>query len=194
LRAAVKPGVTNAGAPVRHGKGESGTTLDLFLDHLERWIPNLRRYARALTRDREQADDLVQDCLERALSRRHLWRAEGNTRAWLFTIMHNIHANDTRRNSNRPATVPIDAEAGHHARPPGQLPRLAGLEMAAALEALSDEQRQVVLLVALEGMSYGEVAETLGIAQGTVMSRLSRGRERLRQLMEEGPTGLRVVK
>jgi len=172
----------------------SDTILDLFFDHLERWIPNLRRYARALTRDREQADDLVQDCLERALSRRHLWNADGNTRAWLFTIMHNIHANDTRRNSSRPATVPVDEHSGQHARPPSQGVRLAGLETAAALEELPDEQRQVILLVALEGMTYGEVAETLGIAQGTVMSRLSRGRERLRRLMEDGAPGLRIVK
>ncbi len=178
--------------PARIGK--SGKTLDLFLDHLERWIPNLRRYARALTRDREQADDLVQDCLERALSRRHLWKVDGNTRAWLFTIMHNIHANDTRRNSSRPITVPIEEDAGHHARPPSQTLRVAGLETAAALQELPNEQRQVILLVALEGMSYGEAAETLGIAQGTVMSRLSRGRERLRRMMEDGAPGLRIVK
>ena len=168
--------------------------MDLFLDHMERWIPNLRRYARALTRDREQADDLVQDCLERALSRRHLWKEDGNSRAWLFTIMHNIHANDTRRNNRRPAAVPIDENSGQQARPPAQGARIAGLEIAAALEELPDEQRQAILLVALEGMSYGEVAETLGVAQGTVMSRLSRGRARLRRLMEEGGAGLRVVK
>jgi len=168
--------------------------VDQFLDHMERWIPNLRRYARALTRDREQADDLVQDCLERALSRRHLWKEDGNTRAWLFTIMHNIHANDTRRNSTRPAAVPIDENSGQQGLPPAQGARIAGLEVAAALEELSDEQRQVILLVALEGMSYGEVAETLGVAQGTVMSRLSRGRERLRRLMEDGGPSLRVVK
>lgn len=168
--------------------------VDLFLDEVERWIPNLRRYARALTRDREQADDLVQDCLERALSRRHLWKEDGNTRAWLFTIMHNIHANDTRRNSTRPATVPIDEDGGQYARPPGQTDHVAGLEMAAALAELPDEQRQVILLVALEGMSYGEVAEMVGVARGTVMSRLSRGRERLRRIMEEGGPALRLVK
>lgn len=168
--------------------------MDLLLDHIERWIPNLRRYAKALTRDREQADDLVQDCLERALSRRHLWNEDGNTRAWLFTIMHNIHANDTRRRGSRPASVPIDNQDGHHARPASQHSRIAGLEMAAALEELPADQRQVILLVALEGMSYGEVAETVGVAQGTVMSRLSRGRERLRRLMDEGATALRVVK
>ena len=171
-----------------------GEGLDGFLQELERWTPNLRRYARALTRHAEQADDLVQDCLERALSRRHLWNEDGNTRAWLFTIMHNIHANDTRRRASRPASVPVDERDGHYARPAAQHSRMEGLELMAAMERLPEEQRQVILLVALEGMSYGEVAETVGVAQGTVMSRLSRGRERLRQLMEEGPPALRVVK
>jgi RNA polymerase sigma-70 factor (ECF subfamily) len=166
--------------------------VDSFLDQLERWVPNLRRYARALTRNRDQADDLVQDCLERALSRRHLWKEDGNTRAWLFTIMHNIHANDTRRHAARPTAAPVE-EAGL-SQPASQSARIAGLEMAAALEELPAEQQQVILLVALEGMSYGEIAELLGIAQGTVMSRLSRGRERLRRLMEDGAPGLRVVK
>jgi RNA polymerase sigma-70 factor (ECF subfamily) len=168
--------------------------LDRFLQELEKWSPNLRRYARALTRDVEQADDLVQDCLERALSRRHLWNLDGNTRAWLFTIMHNIHANDTRRRNNRPVSVPIDDRDGHEVRPAPQHSRIAGLELTVALEALPAEQREVLLLVALEGMSYGEVAETLGVAQGTVMSRLSRARARLRLLMEEGSPNLRVVK
>ncbi len=168
--------------------------LQRFADQLEKWVPNLRRYARALTRDAVQADDLVQDCLERALSRQHLWRADGNTRAWLFTIMHNIHANDTRRAGSRPVSVPIDDRDGHHSHPPGQTSRIAGMELAAAVARLPVEQRQAILLVALEGMSYAEVAETLGVAQGTVMSRLSRGRERLRRAMEgEGPA-LRVVK
>lgn len=166
--------------------------MDIFLDQLERWVPNLRRYARALTRNRDQADDLVQDCLERALSRRHLWNEDGNTRAWLFTIMHNIHANDTRRYSTRPPAVPIEDDT--LSQPAAQTARLAGLDMAAALEALPDEQRQVILLVALEGMRYGEIAELLGVAPGTVMSRLSRGRERLRRLMEDGAPDLRVVK
>lgn len=170
--------------------------MESFLQQLERWTPNLRRYARALTGDAGQADDLVQDCLERALSRRDLWREDGNTRAWLFTIMHNIHANDTRRRAAAPRTVPIDDQDGNHAGPAAQHVRLTGLELAAALERLPGEQRQVILLVALEGMSYAEVAETVGVAQGTVMSRLSRGRERLRQLMDGGAAGpmLKVVK
>ncbi len=165
-----------------------------FMEQLERWVPNLRRYARALTRDVEQADDLVQDCLERALSRRHLWKEGGNTRAWLFTIMHNIHANDTRRAASRPGVVPLDDGDGRHAGPPPQMARVVGIELGKALDSLPADQRQVILLVALEGMSYGEVAETLGMPAGTVMSRLSRGRARLRQVMEEGGPALRVVK
>jgi RNA polymerase sigma-70 factor (ECF subfamily) len=171
-----------------------GAKLVSFLQQLERWSPNLRRYARALTRNAEQADDLVQDCLERAISRRHLWNEDGNTRAWLFTIMHNIHANETRKHAVRPTTVPIDDRDGHLARPADQLSHVAGLELATALDELPADQRQVILLVALEGMSYSEVAETVGVAPGTVMSRLSRGRARLRQLMEEGAPALRVVK
>lgn len=168
--------------------------MESFLRELERWTPNLRRYARALTRNPEQADDLVQDCLERALARRHLWNADGNTRGWLFAIMHNIHANDTRRRKTRPVSVPLDDRGGQVGHPAGQHSRIAGLELAAALQELPDEQRQVILLVALEGMSYGEVAETVGVPPGTVMSRLSRGRDRLRRLMEGETPALRVVK
>lgn len=165
-----------------------------FTEQLESWVPNLRRYARALTRDVEQADDLVQDCLERALSRRHLWKADGNTRAWLFTIMHNIHANDTRRIAGRPGVVTLDDDDRRHAGPPSQMDRIAGIELGEALDSLPPDQRQVVLLIALEGMTYAEVAEAIDVPAGTVMSRLSRGRARLRQLMEEGLPALRVVK
>jgi len=168
--------------------------MDSFLDQLEGWVPNLRRYARALLRDTERADDLVQDCLERAISRRHLWKEDGNTRAWLFTIMHNIHANNARRLATRPLDAPLEDHAARLVDQPNQPGQLVRRELAQALEQLPREQRQVILLVALEGMSYGEVAETLGIAQGTVMSRLSRGRERLRRIIEEGGPALRVVK
>lgn len=168
--------------------------MDSFLDQIERWVPNLRRYARALLRDAERADDLVQDCLERAISRRHLWKEDGNTRAWLFTIMHNIHANNARRLASRPIEAPLEEHEVRLAEAPAQVGQLLRRELAQALEQLPQEQREVILLVALDGMSYGEVAETLGIAQGTVMSRLSRGRQRLRRLMEEGAPALRVVK
>lgn len=168
--------------------------MDSFLDQLECWVPNLRRYARALLRDAEKADDVVQDCLERAISRRHLWKEDGNTRAWLFTIMHNIHANNARSLATRPVEAPLEDHEARLAAPPNQAGQMVRRELARALQKLPKEQRDVILLVALEGMSYGEVAESLGIAQGTVMSRLSRGRERLRRIMDEGSPALRVVK
>jgi RNA polymerase sigma-70 factor (ECF subfamily) len=149
-------------------------------------IPRLRRYARALTRDREAADDLVQDCLERAWSRFHLWRRRDNLRAWLFTIMHNLHANHVRRAKSRPATTSLDLVEGSARLPALRPAQEDGLEtrgIAAALDQLPEEQRQVLLLVALEQLSYEEAAQVLDIPIGTVMSRLSRARERLRRLL-----------
>lgn len=153
-------------------------------DHL----PRLRRYARALVGDRDMADDLVQDCVERALSRLHLWRREGDLRAWLFTIMHNVHVNAARRRNRTPRMVTIDPSQPHVTDPglavaPTQG---AGLELAQldrALGQLPVEQRQVILLTGLEGLRYEETAKMLGIPVGTVMSRLSRGREALRRLI-----------
>jgi len=147
-------------------------------------IPRLRRYARVLTRDREAADDLVQDCLERAWSRFHLWRRRDNLRAWLFTIMHNLHANHVRRAKSRPITTSIDLNDASQRLPSIRPMQEDGLEtrgLAAALEQLPDEQREVLVLVALEQFSYEEAARVLGIPIGTVMSRLSRARERLRR-------------
>jgi RNA polymerase sigma-70 factor (ECF subfamily) len=146
-------------------------------------IPHLRRYAYALLGDRARAEDLVQDCLERAWSRFHLWREGSNLRTWLFTIMHNLHANAARTASRRPQTVPIDESS---TVAPTRAMQEDGLELASietALATLSDDQRQVILLVGLEEMSYHEAAAVLGVPIGTVMSRLHRGRERLRQLL-----------
>ncbi len=146
-------------------------------------IPRLRRYAWALTGDRSAADDLVQDCLERAWSRLHLWRRGSNLRAWLFTILHNIYANDARRRMRRPVVVPLtDAVVA----PAAPLTQDKGIEIAnldAALSRLPEDQRAAVLLVGLEELSYREAAAALGIPAGTLMSRLHRGRERLRGLM-----------
>lgn len=150
-------------------------------------IPHLRRYARALRRDSLTADDLVQDCLERALSRLHLFRPGTNLRTWLFTILHNLHVNDLRRRARRPDDVPLDEriEAGPaHADRPNT--PLVIRDLSRALEQLAEEQRAVLLLIGLEEMSYKEASEVLDIPIGTVMSRLARGRERLRQLMEGG--------
>ena len=144
-------------------------------------IPSLRRYARALTGDVAAADDLVQDCLERALGRRHLWKRRGSMRAWLFAILHNLHANKIRQEARRPRLVPIEgADIGVVQPQQDQAVRLR--QFAEAIAQLPEEQRALILLIGLEGMTYSESAEILGIPIGTVMSRLSRARERLRQL------------
>jgi RNA polymerase sigma-70 factor (ECF subfamily) len=154
------------------------------------YIPNLRRYARALVGDRDAADDLVQDTLERAVRKFHLWRP-GDLRAWLFSIMHNVFVNQLKARKIAPH-VEID---DNFAAP---MPGATGtdiLDLQRSLACLAPEQREVVLLVALEDMSYADVSRALGIPMGTVMSRLSRGREKLRRTMDgEAPKApLRVV-
>ncbi len=159
-------------------------------------LPRLRRYARALLRDPVAADDLVQDCLERALSRLSLFKAGTNMRSWLFTIMHNLHVNAVRRRHRAPDGEPLSpgVEDGVAVQP-DQTTGLVARDIARALDLLPDDQRHVVLLVGLEEMSYKKTAEILGVPMGTVMSRLARGRERLRDLMEgDDPTVLRRVK
>lgn len=163
------------------------------------WLPRLRRYARALAGSREDADDLVQDTLERAWARAGLWRGVADMRAWLFGIMHNLHADARRR--PQLAVVTMDELPDEALLPPSQDEGLALLDLQAALQLLPAEQRQVMLLVALEDMAYAEVAQLLEIPIGTVMSRLSRGRERLRALMArreqpqpQAPSGLKLVK
>jgi RNA polymerase sigma-70 factor (ECF subfamily) len=165
-----------------------------FIDELEACVPSLRRYARALAGERDLADDLVQSCLERAWKRRQLWRRTGSLRSWLFTILHNVYANEMRSRSRRPRTVPLDA-LQHAGDPPAQDAHAAAREVLVALDTLPDEQRQVILLVGMEGFSYREAAAALDVPIGTVMSRLSRGRERLRALTDEpGAADLRRVK
>lgn len=153
-------------------------------------IPRLRRFARGLARDPVLADDLVQDCLERALKRVHLWQSGTNMRAWLFTILRNLYLNQIRKQARRGMEMPYDEildTAG--AMGPSQEQSLAVRDMKQALAQLPTEQRETLLLVGLEGMSYKETAEIQGVPVGTVMSRLSRGREALRQLMETGKNG-----
>lgn len=156
-------------------------------------IPRLRRYARALTGDSSRADDLVQDTLERALAKLDLWRPESDMRAWLFTLMHNLFVNQARSSSNH-VLCELD-EAADVGVSGGQHQALALRDIQAALSRLPAEQREVILLVGLEQFSYSDAAGILGVAQGTVMSRLSRGRERMRQLLEGNQvTKLQVVK
>ncbi len=166
-----------------------------FTRNVERQIPALRRYARALVRDPVSADDLVQDCLERALGRRRLWRPGSNLRAWLFTILHNLHANNARSAARRPAAVALEETTPALARPADQVERIEAAQLLRALDTLPEAQRQVILLAGLEGLPYREIARVLNLPLGTVMSRLSRGRERLRHLMaDEGPPTIRRVK
>jgi RNA polymerase sigma-70 factor (ECF subfamily) len=157
-------------------------------------IPRLRRYARALTGDRARADDLVQDTLARAWEKLSLWRRGTDLRAWLFTILHNLYVNDVRRRMSRPETLELDDDSFDVAQPDTAGHGLLMRDLEAALARLPDEQREVLLLVGLEEMSYEETARTLGIPVGTVMSRLSRARERLRALMNGTGPALRRVK
>jgi RNA polymerase sigma-70 factor (ECF subfamily) len=156
-------------------------------------IPRLRRYARALTGERIAADDLVQDTLERAWKKLHLFRAGTDLRAWLFTVMHNVYVNQVRT-----SRIAI-AEDEELAELPDRQKEADGLsirDLDRAIGRLPDEQREVLLLIALEDMSYEETARTLDIPIGTVMSRLSRAREKLRTMMQGGPGNpkLHVVK
>lgn len=147
-------------------------------------IPRLRRYAIALLRDRIAADDLVQDVVLRALDRLHLWREGTNMRTWLFTIMHNLHANDRRRLSRTADNQPYDEAVLARGVAPEQESAVELSQLADAIGRLPVPQREVLLLVGLEGFSYAEAAQTLDVPVGTVMSRLSRTREELRRTLD----------
>ena len=150
---------------------------------VEQEIPRLRRYARALTHATDRADDLVQDTLVRALSKLHLWQPGTDLRAWLFTIMHHQFVNSVRREARERTTVDIDHVSSTLTATTDPTGRRQLIELDRALALLPNEQREVVLLVGLEGMPYESVAQVLGVPIGTVRSRLSRGRENLRELM-----------
>jgi RNA polymerase sigma-70 factor (ECF subfamily) len=165
-------------------------------------IPSLRRYARMLTGDAWMADDLVQDTLERACSKWRLWAVGSDLRAWLFTLMHNIFINQARRSMRQAAagvTVNVDDVEGEMAAP--EAGTAQALDLQRCLLRLPEDQRVVLLLVSLEDLSYEEVAKITGVPVGTVMSRLSRARSRLRELMDGAapatvavPTQLRRLK
>jgi len=149
---------------------------------IEAEIPRLRRYARALTRDLNAADDLVQECLTRALGKLQLWQRGTDLRAWLFTILHNQYVNHLRRSVREGAAVGLSEREPLLANPPQQGHWLELRDVERAMAKLPDAQRSVILLIGLEGMSYEAVAAVLDVPVGTVRSRLSRGREALRKL------------
>lgn len=170
--------------------------MSTFGVELEFHIASLRRYARALLRNRNDADDLVQEALTRAIARSETFKAGTNLRAWLFTILHNVHVNQVRAKAARPDEVDVESVESKLVTPARQEEQVELGEMMRAVHDLPDEQRKVLLLVALEGLKYEEVAEMLGVPVGTVMSRLSRAREAIRTRLtkEGGVSALRRVK
>ena len=159
-----------------------------FRLQIEAAIPALRRYARALTRDTETADDIVQDTLVRALRSEHLFHG-GDLRAWLYTILTNLNRNRLRTLSRRPMISPIkDGDAATNG------PESGGRDITRALDDLAEEPRAALLLVVLEGLSYREVAEVQGVPIGTVMSRLARARMQIKSFLDGERPPLRRVK
>jgi len=188
------------GAPFRR----AGMTLEKLLAEtlphpdLVAALPRLRRYARVLAGDVHRADDLVQDTLARAWEKRQLWRAGSDLRAWLFTIMHNVHVNQFSMRQREYAQDSLDADGG----PAGweiavratQSDRVELAEVLAQIGRLPVEQREVLMLAAVEELRYEEIGAVLNVPIGTVMSRLSRAREKLRRMNAETPSPLKVVR
>ena len=159
-----------------------------FRQGIESAIPALRRYARALTRNVELADDLVQDTLVRALRSEHLFHG-GDVRSWLYTILTNLNRNRRRSLARRPQFTQLSEN-----NPDASGTEAEGRDIARALATLVEDQRSVLLLVMLEGLSYREVADIQGVPIGTVMSRLARARAHVKASLEGERTALRRVK
>jgi RNA polymerase sigma-70 factor (ECF subfamily) len=162
-------------------------------------LPRLRRYARVLTGDVNCANDLVQDTLARAWEKRRLWRAGSDLRAWLFTIMHNVHVNQYAERRRRHAESSLDGDEGtadgwQISVRATQADRVELAEVLAQIRQLPVEQRDVLILAAVEELRYEEIARVQGVPIGTVMSRLNRAREKLRRLAANAPTSLKVVR
>ena len=168
--------------------------MTALLDEIEACVPALRRYARALTRNADRADDLVQDCLERAIRKRWLFRPTGPVQAWLFRILLNIYRNDLRHTRRTSDTVGLDTLTFEPSAPAPQPGRLALAEMARAIDTLPEEQREALLLVVLEGFSYAQAADVLSVPLGTLMSRLGRARAALKTMTQGEEPRLRTVK
>jgi RNA polymerase sigma-70 factor (ECF subfamily) len=165
------------------------TPVGTFHQDIEAAISALRRYARALTRDAETADDLVQDTLVRALRSEHLFHG-GDVRSWLYTILTNLNRNRLRSLARRPTLTPI----GDDDAPDAAGPEAGGRDIERALALLVDEQRTALLLVVLEGLTYREVAEVQGVPIGTVMSRLARARVQIKAYLDGERPALRRIR
>jgi RNA polymerase sigma-70 factor (ECF subfamily) len=163
--------------------------LSAFHEGIETAVPALRRYARALTRNAETADDLVQDTLVRALRSEHLFHG-GEIRSWLFTILTNLNRNRLRSLARRPAWASLEEDTTADLAGP----EAGGRDIERALALLVEDQRTTLLLVVLEGLSYREVADVQGVPIGTVMSRLSRARAQIKAYLDGERPALRRVK
>lgn len=171
--------------PALAGPIIQGITMDDLIKQVEPMIPPLRRYARGLLGDTDAADDVVQDCLEKVVAN---WakRRNDDPRTWVFTILHNLAVNRLRQKSRRGVPVDIDLVPDEaFASEATQDRNLYGKEVIAAMEGLTEEQRGILLLVSVEDLSYAEVSTVLGVPLGTVMSRLSRAREKLKHILEK---------
>ncbi|SAK93586.1 RNA polymerase sigma factor [Caballeronia fortuita] len=197
-RAGLQAGAATDGACFHRFARARGRTALSFESDLLAHLPQLRRYARALTGDRAWADDLVQDATERALNRAKSFHAGTNLRAWLFTIMRNLYIDQLRGRRD----IAVDDETApwrQMAAPRGEVDGLVLRDVQRALYCLPVEQREVMLLVCVEEMSYQEASVVLNVPTGTVMSRLSRAREHMRVLLGEesgrkaSPSSLKVV-
>ncbi|AXX99683.1 RNA polymerase sigma factor [Profundibacter amoris] len=159
-----------------------------FRSQLQDCLPDLWRYAYALTRDRNMADDLVQDCAERALRKRDLWKQTGALKPWLMKMLLNLYRNQLRTQSRRPQLVAMDDMHHDPAAPDALDQKLALSQTARAMKKLPDDQREALLLIVLGGVSYKQAAVALNVPLGTLMSRLGRARAKLRELMADAPT------
>jgi RNA polymerase sigma-70 factor (ECF subfamily) len=174
---------------------EDGHSSDETEPDITEHIISLRRYARVLVGNSADADDLVQECVARVLAQMRAWRPVRDLRAYLFATLHNVFIDGNRRRRAASLEIPIEDATASIVIPANQMLRLELRDLLEALSQIPPEQREVVLLVGLEGMSYLEAANVLGVPIGTVMSRLSRGREALRRLTSHGRVAkLRVVK
>ena len=162
--------------------------MSAFRQNVETMIPALRRYARALTRDADIADDLVQDTLVRALRSEKLFHG-GDLRSWLYTIQTNLNRNRRRSLARQPTLMELHDTAADASGTEAE-----GRDISRALATLAEDQRAVLLLVMLEGLSYREVADIQGVPIGTVMSRLARARAHVKSALEGERPSLRRVK
>ncbi|WP_208247761.1 RNA polymerase sigma factor (plasmid) [Rhizobium sp. T1470] len=159
--------------------------MDDMISQVEPMIPALRRYARSLCGDVETADDVVQDCLEKVVANWNLRRAD-NARSWVFSILHNLAVNKLRRRSRWGRSVQLtELPESEQSQEASQDETLFSKEVLAALEVLPEDHRSILLLISVEGLTYSEAAEVLSVPIGTVMSRLSRAREKLRAQLEK---------